>query len=380
MTRGDVLVVGGGIVGLASAWRAAQSGLAVAVVDPAPGEAATHAAAGMIAPVAEAYWGEEDLLRLNLASADRWPAFAAELAASTGRDLGYRDTGTLIVAADPDDNAWLSDLHRFQSQLGLESTRLRSSECREAEPLLNPGIRGGILIEGEAHVDPRRVVGALLEALGSAGVEVVRERVSSVVVSGDSVQGVMTDSGELEAERVVLAAGCWSGAMAGLPAGVMPPVRPVKGQILRMRAPGDEPFLRRALRGVVHGSSVYVVPRADGEIVIGATQEEKGFDTSVTGGGAYELLRDAATLVPGVLELELVETSAGLRPGSPDNAPIIGDSGLEGLVVATGHHRSGVLLAPITAEVIAELLVSGTAPDVAAPFAPGRFQPVGVRS
>ncbi len=376
--RTDVVVVGAGVIGLASAWRAAQQGLAVTVFDAEPGRAATHAAAGMIAPVAEAYWGEEALLRLNLASAERWPAFASELADRTGRDLGHSRTGTLIVAADPDDNAWLSDLHRFQAQLGLESTRLRSRGCRETEPLLSPGIRGGILIESESHVDPRRVVGALLEVLEHSGVPVLRERVSSILVSGGSVAGVRLGSGELEADRIVLAAGCWSGEMEGLPGGVLPPVRPVKGQILRMRT--HEPFLRRAVRGVVHGCSVYLVPRADGEIVVGATQEEKGFDTSVTGGGVYELLRDAATVVPGVLELELVEARAGLRPGSPDNAPIIGSTGLGGLVVATGHHRSGVLLAPMTAEVVAELLVSGTVPEVAVPFAPARFQPVEVRS
>jgi glycine oxidase len=173
----------------------------------------------------------------------------------------------------------------------------------------------------------------------------------------------------------VLAAGWQSGVLSGLPPGTAPPVRPVKGQILRLRPRPGAPAapLARTVRGLVRGSSVYLVPRADGEIVVGATQEELGSDTTVTAGGVWELLRDARLLVPGITELELAEAMAGLRPGTPDNAPVLGPAALPGLVLATGHFRGGVLLAPVTAEVIAEYLATEALPELAAPFTAARF-------
>jgi glycine oxidase len=366
---GDVVVVGGGVIGLAIAWRAAVRGLAVTVLDPAPGMGASHHGAGMLAPVTEVHYGEEDLLRLNLASATRYPSFVAELEESSGTPVGYRATGTLAVAFDADDKAALDDLHGYQSSLGLGSQPVTARECRQLEPYLSTAVRGGLLVDGDHQVDPRRLVSALLVACTRAGVDIRHARARHLLVEGDRVVGV----DDIGAGAVVLAAGCWSAELRGLPEHAVPPVRPVKGQILRLRDDVDHPTLHRNVRALVRGRSIYLVPRADGEIVLGATSEEKGFDTRLTVEGTGDLLADARELVPRVSEIELVEASVGLRPGSPDNAPMIGAGALPGLVVATGHYRNGILLAPTTADGVAELLTSGALPAGFERFDPCRF-------
>jgi glycine oxidase len=367
----DVVVVGGGAIGLAVAWRAAQAGMAVTVVDRAPGRGASWAAAGMLAPVTEVHYGERQLLALNLAAAARWPSFAAELEEAAGQPVGYRPGGTLAVARDADDNAALEDLYQFQLRCGLEVERLRSRECRQLEPGLAPSIRGGVLAAGDHQVDNRALVQALVVACERAGVRLVEGRVAELAVEGGRVTGVvLAASGErLAAAAVVLAAGCWSGGVGGLAAEALPPVRPVKGQLLYLRGPADQPLCSRNVRGL----EVYVVPRGDGRVVVGATVEEQGFDTTVTAGAVHDLLRAALELLPEVAELELAETVVGLRPGSPDNAPMLGPAGPDGLVVATGHYRNGILLTPVTADAITELLASGRVPELIAPFGPERF-------
>ncbi|MEU6333674.1 glycine oxidase ThiO [Streptomyces cellulosae] len=371
----DVLVVGGGIIGLVTAWRAAQAGLATTVVDPQPGGGAARVAAGMLAAVTELHHGEQTLLGLNLASARRYPDFAAELSDRTGQDLGYRRCGTLAVALDADDRAHLRELHALHERSGLDSQWLTGRECRRLEPMLAPGVRGGLRVDGDHQIDPRRLASALLTACERAGVTLHRAWAERLAVRRDRAAGVVTaDGDELDAGQVVLAGGSWSGRLAGVPAEVLPPVRPVKGQVLRLTMPDrPEPFLSRTVRAVVRGSHVYLVPRESGELVIGATSEEMGWDTTVTAGGVYELLRDAHELVPGLTELPLTETLAGLRPGSPDNAPLLGPTGLDGLLLATGHHRNGVLLTPVTGDVMARVLTTGELPDEALPFTPRRF-------
>jgi glycine oxidase len=383
----DAVVVGGGVIGLGIAWRAAGAGMTVTVVDDAPGRGASWAAAGMLAPVTELHYGEDELLALNLASAARWPGFAAEVEEASGQPVGYRPGGTLAVARDADDYAALEDLYRFQVRCGLDVQRLRSRECRQLEPGLHPGIRGGVLAAGDHQVDNRALVRALLVACERAGVRLVQGRVTELATQGDRVTGVVLAgeqsagggsagpggapaAGEtLSAGTVVLAAGCWSGGLGGLAAEALPPVRPVKGQLLYLRGPAEEPLCS----GNVRGLEVYVVPRGDGRVVVGATVEEQGFDTRVTAGAVHDLLRAAMELLPDVAELELVETVVGLRPGSPDNAPMLGPAGPEGLVVATGHYRNGILLAPVTADTVAELLATGQVPELIAPFGPQRF-------
>ncbi len=369
-----MVVAGGGVIGMAAAWRAALAGLAVVVADPQPGRGSSWAAAGMLAPVTEAHYGEEDLLRLNLASARRYPSFVTELESASGLPVGYRATGTLAVAADAGDRAVLENLHRYQQELGLHSELVSGRDCRALEPMLAPGVRGGLLVAGDHQVDGRALHRALVMAARRAGVEVLPTRLTEVVVAGGRVGGVRLASGEsASVPTVVLAAGAWSGGVGGLPPEARPPVRPVKGHILRLRSPAGHPFLRRNVRGLVAGRRFYLVPRSDGRLVVGATVEEMGFDTTVMAGAVHDLLHDARSIVPGTAELELVEAHAGLRPGSPDNLPILGPSALPGLVIATGHYRNGILLAPATADALASLLVSGTAPQTIAAFSPTRF-------
>jgi glycine oxidase len=376
-TSSDVLVIGGGIIGLVTAWRAAQRGFATAVVDPEPGGGAAQVAAGMLAAVTELHYGEQTLLGLNLASARRYPDFAAELTELTGQDLGYRRCGTLAVALDADDRAHLRELHALQQQSGLDSQWLSGRECRRLEPMLAPGVRGGLRVDGDHQIDPRRLAGALVAACERAGVVFHRAWAERLTVVRDRAAGVVLADGSAPAAgQVVLAGGSLSGRLAGVPQDVLPPVRPVKGQVVRLTMPHRRgPFLSRTVRAVVRGSHVYLVPRASGELVIGATSEELGWDTTVTAGGVYELLRDAHELVPGITELPLTETRAGLRPGSPDNAPLLGPTGLEGLSLATGHYRNGVLLTPVTGDALAHVLATGELPEEARPFTPKRFSP-----
>lgn len=371
----DAVVVGAGAIGLACAWRAAERGLDVAVVDPQPRSGASYAAAGMLAPVTELDHGEERLLRLNLAGAERYPSFVAELERVSGQSVAFRGCGTLAVALDAGDRAVLDDVGALQRRLGIHADTLSGRECRRLEPLLTPQVHGGLLVAGDHQVDSRRLTGALLAAVQRSGGTLVRGCVSEVVVRGGAVSGVLLDDGtRLDCGSVVLAAGARSTQICGIPADVLPPVRPVKGEVLRLQIPSSHrPFLSRTVRGTVRGFDVYLVPREDGELVVGATQREQGYDEQVTAGGVYQLLRDAHALVPGITELALVETRAGLRPAAPDNAPIVGRTTLPGLVLATGHHRNGILLTPITADVVAALLADDTPPTAMDGFGPRRF-------
>ncbi len=354
----DVAVLGGGIIGLAVAWRARLRGLSVCLLERgALGSGATHVAAGMLAPVAEADPGERELLALGLESARRWPAFAAELEEAAGLGTGYRTCGTLVVARDRDGAEARLRERELRSRLEVPVEPLLPSAARRLEPALAPAVRGAFLAPGDHAVDPRRGAAALAAAAASAGAELR----PGVTVRGLRPGGVVeTDAGPVVAGQVVVATGAWAGAP--LP-GLEPlPVRPVKGQTIRLRG---EPLLDH----VVRFDGGYLVPREDGELVLGATVEERG-DVAVTAGGIYELLRDAAEVVPGILELEVSEVLAGLRPGTPDNAPVLGRRG--DLLVAGGHFRNGILLTPVTAELVAREL-AGDGPPLPAAFSPARF-------
>ncbi|MBQ0904883.1 glycine oxidase ThiO [Micromonospora sp. U21] len=350
----DVAVVGAGPIGLAIAWRCALRGLRVVVHDPAPGSGASAVAAGMLSPVAEAYFGERHLTGLLLASAARWPAFADELTEASGADLGYRTEGTLMVGLTADDLAEARRLWAYQQGLGLPVTPLRPTELRDQEPALAPRVRGGALAPTDHQVDPRLLVPALRTAAQRAGAVLVPQAVGHL--------------SEVDARVTVVTAGCGAAALTGLP------VRPVKGQILRLRAPGGAaPGFRHVIRGYADGEQVYVVPRADGEVVLGATVEERS-DTTVTAGAVLRLLRAGVDLLPELAEYDLVETVAGLRPGTPDNAPILGPlPDRPDVLAATGHHRHGIVLTPVTADLITDLVTTGMADPLLTPFDPGRF-------
>ena len=368
----DVVIVGAGIIGAATAWRCAQRGLDVAVVDPEPGRGAWHTAAGMLAPITELHHTETSLLTLNLDSLARYPSFAAEVADGSGLPTGYRESGTVAVAWDAADLATLRDLHVLARRLGASTEMITGRELRTLEPAVAPGLPGALFAAGDHQVDPRMLHAALLRAGGWCGVRTVTAT-ASLITERDRVTGVRFDDGsQLSAGTVVLAAGCWSGSVDGLPSDIAPPVRPVRGQTLRLHLPGP-PLLDHVVRGTVKGASIYLVPRADGQIVVGASVEEAGFDRSPRAGAVYELLRDAQSLVPELSEAVFDEVCTGLRPGSPDNAPLIGIGGLDGLILATGHYRNGVLLTPVTADGVAALIADGAVPDVLSPFAPDRF-------
>jgi len=367
-----VVVVGGGVVGLCCAWCLTQAGADVVVLDRAdPPAGATRVAAGMLAPIGELAFGEPELLRMTVAAAERYPDFVAGLEAASGLSSGYARHGALHIALDRDEAAELRRVHDLQRSLGLGAEWLPPRRCRALEPGLTPSFNGGVHAPDEAAIDPRRVTAALLAALADSGVEVRSNvNVAASLLAGDRLEGVRTGSGEeLRAAHTVLATGAWSGTEEWLPEDARPPVRPVKGQILELRSPDGEPPCER----IIASERVYLVPRPDRRLIVGATTEERGFDATVTAGGLHELLREAYRLLPDVAEMELVEAMAGLRPGTPDNLPLIGHGEIEGLVLACGHYRNGILLAPITGEAIAALLSNESIPDALAAADPARL-------
>lgn len=379
----DAVFVGGGVIGLACAWRAAQRGARVVVLERAsPPAGATNVAAGMLAPVGELTFGERGLLELTLAAARLYPEFVADLERASGAAVGYLRRGALHVALDRDEAEQRRRVHDLQRSLELEAEWLSPRRCRELEPGLTPSFRGGVFAAGEAAVDPRALAGALAGALSEAGGELRRgHEVTDGVWDGERLAGVRarplaadgSPAGgpeEFRAESVVLASGAWSGATAWLPEAARPPVRPVKGEVVELRGrDGGAPCER-----IVCSERVYLVPREDGRLMVGATSEERGFETTVTAGGVHELLREAYRVLPDVAEMELVGATAGLRPGTPDNLPRVGPGAVEGLVLATGHYRNGILLAPLAAETVASLLAgAGGDPSPARP--PGQPGP-----
>jgi glycine oxidase len=357
----DAVFVGGGVIGLACAWRAAQRGARVVVLERAePPAGATDVAAGMLAPVGELSFGEPELLELTLAAAALYPDFVAELEAASGQRVGHLHRGALHIALDRDEAAQLRRVHDLQRSLELEAEWLTPRRCRDLEPGLPPSFAGGVFAAGEASVDPRALARALAAALVATGGELRNGcEVVDGIFDGERLAGVRTAAGEeVRADAVVLAAGAWSGAVEWLPEEARPPVRPVRGEVLELRGrDGAAPCER-----IVCTERVYLVPREDGRLIVGATQEERGFDTAVTAGGVHELLREAYRLLPDVAEMELVGAVAGLRPGTPDNLPRVGPGAVDGVLLATGHFRNGILLAPLAAETLAAHLAGANPP------------------
>lgn len=364
----DIIVIGAGAIGLTLAWRAREEGMSVAVVDrERAGSGASGVAAGMLAPVTEAGFGEEAVVRLNVSSAKLFPRLLQDIKEATGEDLSDTGPGTLTVAIDKDRSAWLKRLHDLQVSLGLDAQLLDSDECRELEPSLHPRIRGAVLAPMDRQVDPRRLLDALVKSCIDAGAEVM-ETVGDarIALQGGDPTVELADHTVLKTSAVVIAAGAGSSSIKGAP-NELRHVRPVKGQLLRLRVRDWSAF---SIKHVIRTDEVYIVPRASGEVVIGATEEEQGLDTSVTAGAVLELLRSADEILPGIRELELVEAKAGSRPGTPDNLPMIGPTSVDGVFAATGHYRNGILLSPITARLVLDAVAGKSVP---AELEPTRF-------
>ena len=370
-----VAIIGAGVVGLGIAWRLAARGARVEVFDKgAAGAGASHAAAGMLAACAEAEPGEETLVALGRESQARWPAFAAELKAASGIDVELREEGTLVVALTADDQARLAHHLVFQHKLGLPLQWITAAETRRREPHLAGKLAGAVWSPQDHQVDNRRLAAALRIAAERAGA-VLREHtaVKEISVADGRADGiVLADGTKIAADAVVLAAGAWSRGIAGLAPELRPPVRPIKGQMLSLRMDAAAPLLTH----VLWAPGAYLVPRRDGRLLVGATVEEKGFDTTLTAGGLLTLLEAAWRALPAVEELPIEEMWVGHRPGSRDDAPILGPGPVEGLIYATGHHRNGILLAPITADAIARLVFDGTVDAAIRPFGVERFAPL----
>jgi glycine oxidase len=368
----DIAIIGAGIIGLAAAWRLAQHGARVTVFDRgAAGQGASHAAAGMLAACAEAEPGEEQLIALCRDGQARWPEFAAELEAAAGTSVDLRREGTLVVARTADEQARVKHQLEFQHALGLPVEWISAADARRREPHLAVNIAGAVFSPQDHQVDNRKVAAALRIAAERAGVT-VREHcaVQEIVVTGGRVSHLLLHDGtRLAAGATVLAAGAWSRQIAGLPLDARVPVRPVKGQMIALQMDAASPLVSH----VIWAPGVYLVPRRGGRLLVGATVEEKGFDTSLTVGGVLALLEAAWRVLPTIEELPIAEMWVGHRPGSRDDAPIIGPSPVEGLTYATGHHRNGVLLAPLTADVVAACVLDGVIDPVALPFGFDRF-------
>jgi glycine oxidase len=370
-----VAIIGAGVVGLGIAWRLAARGVAVEVFDRGrAGGGASHAAAGMLAACCEAEPGEETLVALGRESQARWPAFAAELAEATGIDVELRTEGTIVVALTADDQARLQHHLVFQRKLGLPLEWITAAETRRREPHLAGKLAGAVWSPQDHQVENRKLAPALRKAAERAGA-LVREHtpVKEISITGGRTDGIILEDGsKVSADAVVLAAGAWSRSIGGLPSELRPPVRPIKGQLIALRMDPSAPLINH----VVWAPGLYLVPRRDGRLILGATVEEKAFDTTLTAGGVLALLDAAWRTVPSIEELPIDEMWVGHRPGSRDDAPILGPGPVAGLVYATGHHRNGILLAPVTADAIARLVLDGTVEPAILPFGVERFAPV----
>lgn len=371
-SRPSVAIVGAGVIGLSIGWRLAAAGCAVDVYEKGEaGRGASWAAAGMLAAGVESEPGEEALLPLTQASQALWPSFAAELEAASGIEVGYRDEGTLVIALTRDDVERLRFTFELQRRLGLEIEWLGGAAALAREPHLSPRVAAACFSPRDVQVDNRSVARALAAAFRRAGGRLHENTsVEAIDIEGNVARGVVVAGTLRRADVVVLAAGAASPDVPGLPEAVRPPVRPVKGQMLALRMDPSAPLLRH----VVWAPNAYLVPRRDGRLLVGATVEERGFDDSLTAGGILALLDGVWRALPGAEELAIDEMWVGFRPGSRDDAPILGLCAIDGLVMATGHHRNGILLAPITGDALSALILDGKTPEAIRPFALQRFE------
>ncbi len=370
-SSGPVTIIGGGVIGLSIGWQLARKGRTVEIFERGEaGKQASWVSAGMLAPVSEAGFEEPDLLRLNLLSIELYPRFTEELIQDSGIDPGFRTEGTLMIAVDRDQAEMLRRLYAFRKKLSLPVEMLTGSEARGREPRLSPSIGSAVWIPNDYQIDNRALVAALIRAFALCGGKLHEHtNVDEIVLLNDELKGIGLNGKVLPSSCVVVANGAWAGAIGGLPAAWQLPVRPVKGQIITLRMTEDF-----RLTHVVRSPEVYFAPKKDGRLIVGATVEEKGFETNPTAGGVKDILESAWEAVPGIYDLPLEEVNVGFRPASRDNAPILGRTPVEGLYVATGHYRHGILQAPVTAYTMTELILSGEVSELINPFSLLRFK------
>jgi glycine oxidase len=364
------VVIGGGIIGLSVGWQLLRRGVPVILFErEKTGRAASWSAAGMLAPHSEVGFEEEEFLRLGIESLREFPRFLDELAADAGRRVPLDDRGTMIVGFHRDDTERIRRLYEFRKDLGLPVKWLPGTAGREIEPLLSPKITAAIWLADDCQINNRDLLDALRGAFVARGGALREDTpVRSVVIDNDRAIAVRTDGEETAASSVIVAAGCWSGMVDGIPDALKPPVRPVKGQIVSLRMNGEFEF-----KHVVRAPDAYLLPKDDGRLLVGATQEEMGFDVTPTAGPVMRLLERGWEAIPSIYDLAIDSIDVGLRPGSRDNEPLIGPTEVSELYFATGHHRHGVLLAPITAYALCGMIIDGRTSDLLAPFHPSRF-------
>lgn len=363
----SAIVIGGGLIGLATCFELTERGVPVTLIDPAPGSGATHYAGGMLAPVAEVQYRQEPLFPLMLESAIRYPDLIDRIARATDLPTGYRTAGTLIVAADRADASHLADLGDYQRFHGMTAEQLPPRAARRLEPALSPRIAGAVTIPGDHQVSPRLLTTALLDILRRRGVKFIADQVTSLEGSARCrTVHCHRQSIDATAATVILANGLGAAQVTGWYEGAHPlRLRPVYGEIMNLQVPGHlQPLISRVIRAFVEDRPVYLIPRDDGTLTLGATSRED--DSTLPGVGAiHDLLRDALRLLPGLEECALLETSVGARPGTPDDLPYLGRVG-QNLIVSTGYFRHGILLAALGAQIVAGWVAPDTAPSQSA--------------
>jgi glycine oxidase len=365
----DVAIIGAGLIGAGIAYELAKCGAAVTVFDrDEPAHAASWAGAGMLAPFSEDL-PDPAMLALCRASLDMFPAFVDELRERSGVDAKFIRSGTLHVALDDVALNSLRSAAPVYRANGGEVTLLDRREMFEREAAVSRTLAGGIFVANEAQVDNRRLGRALLAACERLGVRFERTADLSIEADARRVRGLNTSRGFVPVSTIVNAAGAWAGAVPGVPVPARIAVFPVAGEMLAIAVP------RSFARSLIWLGHTYLVPRADGRLLVGATVIERGFDTRVTALGIHALLEAAFKAIPALAEFALVETWAGLRPGTPDKRPFLGATAIDGYFVAAGHYRNGILLTPVTARAIAEIITTGRTDVGLDAFAPGRIAP-----
>jgi len=368
----DVVIIGGGVIGLAIARGLALRGVRdVCLIERSTlGTEASFAAAGMLLPQVEAD-AEDDFFKLACRSRDLYPSFARDLREETGVDVELDTTGTLYLALNEHDHEEIEKRYRWQASAGLAVELLSAAAARELEPCISESAHGALLFPNDIQVENRRLLSALANSVNNLGVEVLTEtNVESLQIERHRVTGVQTNHGTIRCKKIVIAAGTWSGF---LPRSSVLPIQPVRGQMICLES---KPQLTRH---VLYSPRGYLVPRQDGRLLAGSTSENAGFAKRVTAGGISSILQNTIEISPAIATLPVVDTWAGLRPRPADGLPVLGACGeIDGVIYATGHYRNGILLAPLTAELITEVIVTGVTSPLLAPFSPNRFssQPV----